>query len=358
MAIEGATSSDVTIHHSQTSPGTLWGVTSLFHSGVSQLRLRNFQSFRRVSREQGLPLLAFEVTGRDRAFALTSDDADILIQIATDEVLWHKESVYNTCFRYLPASASEVCFLDADVVFSNPHWIEDTRASLDHADFVSPFETVFHLTDDESERLIREGRVDPATPGQRSFGFGLRETLAADRETFVRSGANPVGIGHTGFAIAMKREFMEAVGFYDRLVLGGGDMAIPDALLESSSHHLARYLPPSWQADLAQWKQSVMAGGYRSIGHVTGEVFHLWHGDKKYRFYGERYQITRRIGLNAPDDFVRDENGILSLKKGRYRQRLGLRFFFWVRNEEGGGMQRVVRFLLSTAAGLGRRLRR
>src|SRR5262245_3945888 len=83
----------------RTSPaGELWAITAYFNPVGYARRLANYRVFRA---HLPIPLLTVELAiGRDAE--LTAADADVLVQLRTDAVLWHKERLLNIALVRLP----------------------------------------------------------------------------------------------------------------------------------------------------------------------------------------------------------------------------------------------------------------
>jgi len=58
------------------------------------------------------------------------DDPNI-IQVQTDSVLWHKESLLNKVIAELPEKFKYVFWVDADVLFTNDNWLVDSVKELE-----------------------------------------------------------------------------------------------------------------------------------------------------------------------------------------------------------------------------------
>ena len=106
----------------------LWAITCYFNPMRYRRRLANFRIFR--DRLQ-LPLVAVELAYGPE-FELQAQDAEILIQLRDDAaVLWQKERLLNVALQALPSSCRKVAWLDCDIFFTAPGWIEDANSLLD-----------------------------------------------------------------------------------------------------------------------------------------------------------------------------------------------------------------------------------
>jgi hypothetical protein len=140
--------------------------------------------------------------------------------------------------------------------------------------------------------------------------------------------------GHTGFAWAARRELLERHGFYDRLILGGGDVAMARALFSPEAVDAALY-SPRLAADLDAWRRALYRDVRGSVGCVGGRVVHRWHGNAAARRYQDRLAILRAFAFDPRADVVEDSNGCLAWASDKPELRRLTQAYFNERNEDG-----------------------
>ncbi len=113
----------------------LWAVTAYFNPVGYRRRRANYNLFRKHLR---LPLATVELAYGGE-FELGASDADILIRIRGQDVMWQKERLLNLAIEALPPSCSKVVWLDADLIFEEADWPERTARLLDRHPLVQPF---------------------------------------------------------------------------------------------------------------------------------------------------------------------------------------------------------------------------
>jgi hypothetical protein len=96
----------------------LWAITSYFNPVGYRRRLQNYRLFRQ---RFPVPLVTAELTFGD-GFELSADDADILVQLKSRDVLWQKERLLEIALQAVPASCRKVMWVDCDVVFEGDDW--------------------------------------------------------------------------------------------------------------------------------------------------------------------------------------------------------------------------------------------
>jgi hypothetical protein len=305
-------------------------VTAYFNPCDYATKATNLRRFTESVRAQGLQLLIVELAGGSQPFAVTDDLADRILRVRSDAVLWHKERLLNLALRELPAECDKVSWLDADVEFENADWVAQTCDLLDRYVVVQPFSTACWL---------RRGE-DSAPPEAFSPGVGEGRWLHSIAYTMARKSdplkalGNYFAHGHTGFAWAARRELLEQHGFYDRLILGGGDVAMARALFSPEAVDDALY-SPRLAADLDVWRRALYRDVRGSVGCVGGRVVHRWHGNAAARRYQDRLAILRAFAFDPRADVVEDSNGCLAWASDKPELRRLTQAYFNERNEDG-----------------------
>ena len=118
----------------------LWAITSFFNPMNYRRRLENYRVFRNYL---DVPLITVELAFGD--FQLTSSDAEKLVQIRGQDVMWQKERLLNVALQQVPPDCECVSFLDADVIFGNKNWVAETTDRLRQYPIVQLFETARDL---------------------------------------------------------------------------------------------------------------------------------------------------------------------------------------------------------------------
>ena len=83
-------------------------------------RLANFRIFRQYLQ---MPLVAVELAFGPE-FELLPRDAEILVQLRDGAMLWQKERLLNLALKALPNGCNKVAWLDCDIIFDRPDWVE------------------------------------------------------------------------------------------------------------------------------------------------------------------------------------------------------------------------------------------
>jgi hypothetical protein len=306
----------------------LWAITSYFNPAGWKRRLANYRLFHeRLS----VPLVAVELA-YGANFELNESDADILVQLHGQSVMWQKERLLNVALQALPRSCRKVVWVDCDVLFGTDDWPEHLSRSLDNCIILQPFSHVHSLpptgmTDDlRSCAADRHESVSSAIASGVSPAVCIGETISADGVyTYAR-----------GFTWAARRELLDEHGFYDSCIMGNGDRAMAGAIYgcydavmcfqRMNDRQRARYL--GWARPF-----------YETVGGATGSmnchIYHLWHGQMRDRRYQERHEILPCFEFDPFEDIVVDGSGCWRWNTDKPQMHACVREYFASRKEDG-----------------------
>ena len=288
----------VTVKSPQSS---LWGVTAFF----------NPQHYLRRSKQQGLRLLTVELAFNDAPFELHRREAEILIQLRCGEnsVMWQKERLLNIGLNHLPPECTSLVWLDCDVVFENPNWIRETAYLLQRYKVVQPFSISVRLPHrkDPADLSDAENQTFERMP---SAGYSYTHPCP-----FIDCMLN----GHTGFAWAAQRSLFDGIGFYDKMIVGGGDAVLACGIFGRKAHKFTHLLPAPLVADQQAWIAAVSSRVAGSITFTKGRLLHLWHGHPRRRMTLARLQLLVNHGFDPRSDLGPSPRRVLCLERNEAR---------------------------------------
>jgi hypothetical protein len=194
------------------------------------------------------------------------------IHVGHLSALFLKENLYNLALA--DTTQSKIVFMDNDIEFSDPYWLNKTATLLDTHDAVQPFDVCYWL-DDTNTKYTRE-KLNCVQP------ILEKTTLSGARH-------------HPGFVWAFRRDFLTAVGgFYDMHPFGGGDTAFwyslvtdnpPDDLLKFWGRTNEYFAETKMYKE---YRQRIQAFSPR-LNYIAGNVLrHFWHGTIDNRQYVSR----------------------------------------------------------------------
>ncbi len=68
-----------------------------------------------------------------------------MLRLRGSGVMWQKERLLNIAAPTLPASCTKIAWLDNDVLFENPNWVQETSDALETSFVVQPFDWAVRL---------------------------------------------------------------------------------------------------------------------------------------------------------------------------------------------------------------------
>jgi hypothetical protein len=213
--------------------------------------------------------------------------------IYTQSLLWHKEALLNRIVENLPPKYKYVLWVDADVLFTNKNWVAEAAEKLS-TDYrvVQLFGHCVHLEKDEIKPSFDfdSEKVFVGTAPMRHpkvwRGFAANYVLNSSRANSINYDVH----GHVGFAWGARREVLERVPLYDKALIGGADHIFAHAAVGQIPHSC---IEKAFKADLdgvLDWSDQLFEVTKGSLGYVSGDLYHLWHGDIDRRQYLKRIQ--------------------------------------------------------------------
>lgn len=241
--------------------------------------VRNYHEFKA---KLGVPLVTVEMSYTGR---FEFDDS---IKIKADinrNNMWQKERLLNIGIESMPADVDAVAWVDADIIFQNPNWYEDTKQLLSVYPVVQLFEHVDYQGPD--------GSVERQTA---SWAYNHK---IKDKQAY----------GAPGFAWAARCEAI-ADGLHDQDIVGGGDCHLLAGWLDETKFVQRQYAGMEvWTDEFLEWKKNQLPRVRGKIGCVSGDAYHLFHGTRENRQYLSRVDILKRHDF-TPADIRIDGNGL------------------------------------------------
>lgn len=259
----------------------LWFVTCFFNPAHFKKPLRNFDIFAKRLKAQGGKLLTVELAFEDEPFELPEQERHI--RLRSQSVLWQKERLLNYAISQLPAECDKVCWIDCDILFENPSFLEMAEEKLDHTDVIQMFDTNYRLYPDQVEWTNRN------PTGQKLW---TAKSIAHMLLT-----GQPTTTATMGFAWAARMEFLREVGLYDRGVLGGGDSVMTNAIFNRPQACFTKEI----DAAISTWTNQCRAFQPRT-GTIPARICHLWHGKLENRKYFDRTKILTSNRFDPASD--------------------------------------------------------
>ena len=269
-------------------------ICSYFNYNGNKLRRELYERFRENFNH---PIITAEVALREIDFCI-SDSHKILAN--ENNILWQKERTFNIILETLPPEYDKIVWLDTDLKFHNPDWLDEMDKKLDEHLMVQGFENVFET---EGSNNVLNCR-----------GYGKN---VYDYEISTNTKNNPIKYIDEHFALGLvwgiNRSYIPE-GFYDRHILGSNDaMQIIGVMGDFLNSQLVGCCTPNIVLDFLDYSERQPIKDTYSIGYCEGDLEHFYHGDKLDRGYIEREIILDNYKFNPKLLEIDEQNGLYKL---------------------------------------------
>lgn len=266
--------------------------------------------------ESDVILYIVEYAYKKQRFIITDPKNPRHLQIRTETPIWHKENMINVGVqKLLPKNWKAFAWIDADVEFDSPTWARDTLKVLNGTkDIVQLFSQCIDMNKNEEAMNIFT-----------SFGFQYSKGLPYSKDL--------TRFWHPGFGWACTRKAYEKMGgLYETAILGSGDNIMALALIQKVRKAINEQSHPDYIQSAVDFQERIKS---LRLGYVPGLIRHHFHGSKKNRKYGERWQILVKHNYSPILHVTHDENGVLVPTKECPKELLSdILQYFKQRNED------------------------
>ena len=215
-----------------------------------------------------------------------------------ENIIFQKETLLNIGASISPYK--KLVFLDSDIEFDDPDWLNKTSEALEKYDIIQPYDVAIWLNETNKHKSII--RIS----GAKAISDGIPIHGAKQ---------------HPGFAWAMTKDaFNKMNGFYDRHPLGGSDTIFWFSLIKQEPE---RGLISHWIITNEFFKNTKSYHNYRNhnqsidwkIGYIENcSVLHLFHGQLKNRKYVDRNFQYMPDMEDGDFPVYKSKNGLLAWK--------------------------------------------
>jgi len=295
-------------------------------------RPRLFKEFMLRMNKYGANLYVVEGVFGDRDFEVTEASNPRHIQIRTNSEVWLKENLINIGISRLPANWEYVAWIDGDIDFVRPDWMEETVHELQHHPVVQMFEDAVDLGPNHQIIATHKGFAScykTGVPYKRGKAGKAGETLG-----YYYGKNGPGSYWHPGYAWAATRHAINTFGgMFDCAIAGAGDHHMACALIGEGKASVPSKIHPNYKKYVLAWEERALRL-HKNIGYISGTIYHYWHGKKRDRKYKDRWSILIDNKFNPSADIYKDWQGVWTLYPGHEKLRDDLREYFKSRNED------------------------
>jgi len=283
-------------------------ITCFFNPTNSKTLKSNYLEFRKHLNH---PIVTVELAFDKQPFFI--DDA-IQIRGSQKNIMWQKERLLNLALKSLPKNIDKVAWLDADIIFKNKNWFQETEDQLERYPVVQLFET--------SRELVE-------TPDPVNHGVGFAKYLADNRGLKPWPRYWPT----IGLAWAARKSVLSN-GFFDKHILGTNDSLQFIAWLGLWNHNHVNCLNPYLRKDFLEWGWTIHQEVSKTLGYVSGEVIHLPHGSRVNRQYYRRDSVLVKHQFNPALDIIENSDGIYEWKSNKVLLQDEVKRYFQERKDD------------------------
>lgn len=288
-------------------------------------RIKLYREFAERVHAAGAVLITVEAAFADRNFEVTESGNPHHVQVRTKHEIWNKENLVNIGIRHLPHDWEYVAWIDADVMFARPDWVQETISQLQHYSVVQMFSETIDV-DDKYIQVTKSGSV-----AMKGMVYQFKQTGQILNEYGKHT-------GHCGYAWAATREAMETLdGLIDFSIVGSADFQMACAFMDDILRSVTYPCSGHYKDALSAWGRRA-ALLRRNIGYVDGLLIHNWHGKKSDRGYQWRWKILVDSQYNPYYDLKKDWQGLNYLVDDGSERYIALRdalkHYFRSRNED------------------------
>ncbi len=296
----------------------LYVVTCVSNSQRFLSRYRLYREFEKRVIDAGAKLITVELTYGERAPEILDNENVNYIPLQSTTELWQKEAMLNIGISQLPPNWRYVAWVDADVEFVRPDWVQETLHQLQHYQVVQLFSHARDLGPNYEPLAAHTG-----------FMYCYKNNMNPGKS---------YQHWHPGFAWAARREAINYLGgLIDWAILGAADRHMACSLvgrLEDSFPPELKEACPRYYKKLLLWQARAEKFIQRNVGYVHGLLLHYWHGSKADRRYMDRWKILFETNYNPDIDLRRDWQGLWQLTDRSMELRDRIRQYFNARNED------------------------
>lgn len=243
----------------------------------------------------------------------------LLVRIKSE--IWIKENMINLGVKHLlPRHWKYLAWIDGDVIWHKNDWGINTIQQLQHYPVLQPWQDGLDL-----------GRYENVLSHFKSFGFQhfrqfeeeLRVCTTGKNSSEGWTNKNaasamPKGdyrrYGHTGYAWACTRYFWENIGgLMDFCILGSADHNMALSFIGRVEKSIHQKMSEGFKRKCHEFQERALRVSQNEVGCTTDRLEHFFHGSKKRRYYGERWQILIHYKFDPYKDLMYDDQGIIKL---------------------------------------------
>lgn len=210
-------------------------------------------------------------------------DDSIKIKANLNNVLWQKERCLNIAIDTLPDHTKYIAWIDTDIVFHNPQFLQDTLDALEKFPVVQMFEKCMEFPTTNSMH------------NNISIGKKIADNLDIKHPAI-------------GFCWAFHKDILINNKLYDFDPVGNSDVLQLLVWLGLWNHKSIIDLNYQYRKEFLLWAWDSYEKVQANIGYVPGIVEHLYHGHINNRKYLSRNRLLTKNNFIPSKHLTIDKN--------------------------------------------------
>ncbi len=295
----------------------LYVVTAIINPSRYITRYKLYREFEERLLATNAKLITAYATFGERHSELDNPNVTY-IRLQSESEVWHKERMLNLAISRLPPDWKYVAWLDSDIAFARPDWVEETVHLLQHYDILQLFSSAADLSPDFKVLHTHTG-----------FVYCYKSGLIPGKS---------YESWHPGFAWAARRTAINDLGgLFDFGILGAGDRHMATGFIgrvDDSFPAEVKLKCQNYYNKLVIWQDRALKYIKYNIGYMPGIIWHYWHGKKADRKYRSRWNILADNEYDPELDLKDDWQGMWALTDRNPKFKAQLQEYFKQRNED------------------------
>ena len=219
------------------------------------------------------------------------------IDINEASVLWQRERFWNIALQYIKGRSDNIIWIDSDICFVEPNWIQKVNRKLKNNNLVHVFDLVI------DKKVVDNKLID--TGLNRKSTISCYGSLPSNYNGyFSKSGISMMLGCSPGFAWAAKTKIMKKCMFPDFFILGSGDKGLLAAALgKYKEYSKALRLNPCLCIKYGGWADRFYHEVNGKVTYIENKIYHLAQGEYSRRLYSNRYNLLESPEFEF-DDYI------------------------------------------------------
>lgn len=290
-------------------------ITSLSNPIRFHSRYRLYNNWVKHMHESGVNPWTVEVGFGDRRFHTPASNPRNLHLRSVNE-LWLKENALNLLVQRLPDDWEYVAWIDADIDFLYPCWLEEAWHQLQHYEVIQLWQSAIDM--DHCGTVLQT---------HTSFMYCYLHNLpyAGKYGTY----------WHSGYAWACSRKAWNGMGgLLDFAICGSADHNMASCLIGRGERSIPPGVNPKYADKIMAWQSHAVPSIKKDVGYIPTTIRHHFHGVKRLRQYWTRNRVLIDSQFDPDFDVKRDHHGLWQLTDRNWKLRDDLRAYFRSRKED------------------------